>query len=159
MLDDASFWQLVDRAGSGAVEDRAAQMATLLEDAPASRLESWRQLLVGRVAELNTAELQAAMRVVCGPQDGDAFAADRSWLVAHGHQVFETAKGEPDELASLADLDQVCDGSGEAFADAATPHYSDLGFEPGGDAFPDLDLSAPKGTSDGRFPLLHKRFG
>ena len=133
-------------------------MTQLLSSAKAPRLESWQQQLVARAEELNTAGLAAAMTIVCGRQDADAFAADRAWLVAHGRQVFTTARDHPDELASLEDLREVCDGSGEAFADAATARYSDLGFEPGGDVFPVIDLSPPRGTSDGSFPLLTHRF-
>lgn len=157
VLSEDGFWSLVQRTGTGAVEDRAAVMAQLLSTAPATRLESWRQQLVARDAELATGPLRAALQVVCGPQDPDAFAADRSWLVAHGREVFTTARDAPDRVAALPDLGQVCDGSGEAFADAATPRYSDLGFEPGGDAFPDVDVSAPP-PSGSDFPLLRKRF-
>ena len=159
VLDQRGFWALVAQAGGGAVEDRAAVMTQLLSTAKAPRLESWQQQLVARTAELNTARLAGAMRVVCGPQDADAFAADRGWLIAHGQGVFTTARDQPDQLASLGDLPRACDGSGQAFLDAATARYSDLGFEPGSDAFPAVDLAAPRGPSDGRFPLLRKRFG
>ena len=134
-------------------------MTDLLSGAPATRLESWRQQLVARDAELNTTALREAMSVVCGAQDPDAFAADRSWLVAHGQQVFSPPRDLPHGLARRSYRAPAGDGSGSAFADAATPRYSDLGFEPGGDAFPDVDLSDPTGPSGGRFPLLHKRFG
>jgi hypothetical protein len=159
VLDEAAFWHLVTQTGGGRVEDRAAVMSTLLSSAGRPRLESWQQQLVARVAELNRTPLWDALTVVCGTQDSDAFAAERGWLVAHGQDVFRSARDHPDALASLADLGQVCDGSGAAFVDAATPRYSDLGFEPGGDAFPVVDLSAPQGPSGSRFPLLHKRFG
>lgn len=145
VLDERAFWSLVDQAGTGAVEDRAAAMAELLKDAPATRLESWQQQLVARDADLNTTALSQEMTTVCGRQDANGFAADRSWLVAHGQQVFLTARDHPDRLASLPDLAAACAGSGEAFADAATARYSDLGFEPGGDAFPVVDLSPPSG--------------
>ncbi|MCU1600999.1 MAG: hypothetical protein JWO22_1708 [Frankiales bacterium] len=159
VLSEHDFWSLVQRSGTGAVEDRAAVMTNLLSQAPATRLESWRQQLVARDADLNRTALSEAMTVVCGPTDPEGFAADRSWLVAHGERVFTTARDHPDDLAALPDLEQACAGSGAAFADAATPRYSDLGFEPGGDAFPDVDPSDPTGPSGGRFPLLHKRFG
>jgi hypothetical protein len=159
VLDERGFWRLVAQAGVGAVEDRAAVMTQLLSTARAARLEAWQQQLVARADELDTAPLAAAMRVVCGAQDADGFAADRGWLIAQGERVFTTARDAPDRLATVPDLPQACDGSGQAFLDAATARYSDLGFEPGGDAFPVVALGDPRGHSDDRFPLLRKRFG
>lgn len=141
VLDARAFWQLVAQTGTGPVEDRAALLTRLLADAKAPRLESWQQQLVARAAELNTRALLRIVEKLCGPQDPDAFAADRSWLVAHGERVFRTARDNP---AGLADLNGICTGSGEAFADAATALYSDLGFEPGTDAFPFIDTSPPR---------------
>jgi hypothetical protein len=141
VLDERGFWQLVDATGSGAVEDRAAVLTRLLAGAKAPRLESWQQQLVARDAELNTRALKQVLDRTCGPQDPDAFAADRSWLVAHGERVFAKAREHPSELTDLKD---VCDGSGEAFADAATALYSDLGYEPGSDAFPFIDTAPPQ---------------
>jgi hypothetical protein len=140
VLDRRGFWQLVAQTGSGPVEDRAAVLTHLLSGARAARLESWQQQLVARDAELNTRALKRVLDRACGPQDPDAFAADRSWLVAQGERVFTTARDHPTELG---DLTGICSGSGEAFADAATALYSDLGFEPGGDAFPFIDTSPP----------------
>jgi hypothetical protein len=157
VLDEQAFWSLVAQTGGGHVEDRAAVLTHLLATAKAPRLESWQQQLVVRVGELNTTALSEAMTVVCGKQDTYGFAADRSWLVAHGQQAFATARDHPDELASLPDLASACDGSGEAFADVATTRYSDLGFEPGGDAFPAIELSPPHGPVSS-YPRLRARF-
>ncbi|MFN2536627.1 MAG: DUF4240 domain-containing protein [Mycobacteriales bacterium] len=141
VLDERAFWQLVARTGSGPVEDRAAVLGHLLAAASARRLESWQRQLVARDEELNTRALKRLLDRTCGPQDPDAFAADRSWLVAHGQQVFMTARNHPTELTGL---DGICEGSGEAFADAATALYSDLGFEPGTEAFPFVGTSPPR---------------
>jgi hypothetical protein len=141
VLDERGFWQLVGQTGGGHVEDRAAVLTHLLKDAKAPRLQSWQQQLVARDAELNTRALKRVLDRTCGPQDPDAFAADRSWLVAHGQRVFTTARDHPSQLT---DLDGICEGSGEAFADAATAIYSDLGYEPGGDAFPFIDTAPPR---------------
>jgi hypothetical protein len=157
VLDEHAFWSLVARTGDGHVEDRAAVLTQLLATSKAPRLESWQQQLVSHVAELNTTAVKGAFEVVCGRQDVNAFAADRSWVVAHGQQVLGKVRDHPDDLAELADVALACDGSGEAFADVATARYSDLGFEPGGDAFPAIDLSPPRGAA-GSYPKLRARF-
>jgi hypothetical protein len=157
VLDEQAFWSLVAQTGDGHVEDRAAVLTHLLATAKAPRLESWQQQLVVHVAELNTTAFKGAFEVVCGQQDVNAFAADRSWVVAHGQRVFDDVRDHPDDLVGLADVALACAGSGEAFADVATARYSDLGYEPGGDAFPAIDL-APPGGPRGSYPKLRARF-
>ena len=129
-LDDASFWALVDRAGSLAgprVEDRAAAMTLLLRTADAPRLESYQRLLV----RFATAAERVDTSEVCG--DDQPVGA---WLVAQGRTAYDAVLADPASLASLPGAATLCTGVGEAFGSAAVARYSDLGYAPGSDAFP-----------------------
>lgn len=161
-LDELGFWALVDRAaqqGGAAVEDRGAMMTQLLKGAPPARLESWQQQLVTLDAQLNTRAVAAAFALACGgPLDLAGFAAARSWVVAHGRATYEEVTADADALAGVPELMSACGGSGEAFQDAALGRYSDLGFEPGGSAFPFVDQDPPTGPAPGALPRLADRF-
>ena len=151
-LGDDGFWSLVDRAardGGTDVQDRAAAMTQLLQGHDRAGLEAYQQHLAAAVAALDLLAVQDVAGVVCPGLDDAAFVDVRSWVVAQGRTTAAAVARDPVALARVPGVRQACTGVGSAFGDAAVPRYSDLGFEPGSDAFPLLaagGASGPRAT-------------
>ena len=89
--------------------------------------------------------------VICPGLDDAAFVDVRSWVVAQGRRTVSAVAGDPVALARIPGVRAACTGVGSAFGDAAVARYSDLGFEPGTDAFPLLaagGATGPHATPD-----------
>lgn len=129
-LDETAFWALVAQAGEiggPRVEDRAAAMTAQLRGATAPRLESYQRLLVRFATAAETVDTTE----LCGTDEPVG-----AWLVAQGKQSYDGVLADPESLGSLAGVETLCTGVGEAFGNAAVARYSDLGYVPGSDAFP-----------------------
>jgi predicted NodU family carbamoyl transferase len=159
-LGDKGFWSLVAAAkdtGGDAVEDRADALTQALKTTDRATLEAFQQHLVRSAAALNTQALADAAQVVCRGT-GD-FADFRTWVIAQGQATYDAALEDPDSLAGIATLRSACSGAGGPYGTAAVAPYSDLGFEPGSEAFPLLDTETPPtGPPAGDLTQLKKRF-
>ena len=145
---DDGFWSLVDQAARDAgpdVSDRAAAMTQLLQHRDRAGLEDYQQHLAAAVTALDLRAVQDVAAVVCPGLDDAGFVDVRSWVVAQGRSTTERVAADPVALAGLPGVRAACTGVGSAFGDAAVPRYSDLGFEPGTDAFPLLSAGGAAG--------------
>jgi hypothetical protein len=162
-LGGQAFWSLVDQAktvGGSDVADRADALTQLLKTADQSRLEAFQQHLVRASNDLDTNAVADAAAVVCGHRAD--FTGFRSWVIAQGEATYDRVRADPGALADLTDVQAACGDAGAAFGDAAVARYSDLGFEPGSDAFPAIEPDgAPTGphATTGQLRRLRSRFG
>ncbi|NYD24908.1 DUF4240 domain-containing protein [Kineococcus aurantiacus] len=150
VLDEASFWQLVDDVRTrahGDPEVTGELLTARLTSLDDTALTAYQNRYLDLSARLYTWRHWQAAEMACGFTSDDVFTDWRAFVIAHGRSVYESAVTDADTLADVADLPAGCAGVGEAFGFAAlTVHDDRHGGDPAAlDAFPYDDLEEPDG--------------
>jgi hypothetical protein len=150
VLDEASFWQLIDDVRTRADADPEAMGELLtahLESFEDAALIAYQNRYLDLSARLHTWRHLHAAEMACGFTSDDVFTDWRAFVIAHGRAVYEAAVRDADTLADVADLPAGCEGAGEAVGFAAfSVHYARHdGDQAALEAFPYEDLDEPSG--------------
>lgn len=171
-MTEERFWAVIERdrhstkAPTPAAVDRLTTQVERLSD---QELADFVRTFHAVHLRAYSWDLWAAGYLIQDTMSDDGFVDFRSWLIAHGRDVFERALADPDTIAELdwrADLEDM--GVAEQFADVGVQEYlarigeppEELGTfypdaEPTGEEFPNQD---PAWFLD-RFPRLAARVG
>lgn len=97
------FWQLIDRARSGAGEPGAvaARAVALLAELPPEEIVGYAHHQQRVLAASYTVDLWGAAYLINGGASDDGFEYFRGWLMTQGRAVFAQAVRQPDSLAEL----------------------------------------------------------
>lgn len=174
--DDANgqqieFWNLIEKTRSDA--DRQLQLSKLrkeLESLQTSDLESFIRVFDKLMHETYSWDLWGATFVVHGGASDDAFEDFRKWLISNGKELFEQAKSNPDNLATLIPNGRTEEATFEEFSYVAIELWMDrtgkqaaelpkekdslYPNEPFGEPFSEEPEDLEK-----RYPQLWQRFG
>ena len=150
VLDEASFWQLIDDVRTRAHADPEAMselLTTHLTSLDDTALIAYQNRYLDLSARLYTWRHWQAAEMACGFTSDDVFTDWRAFLIAHGRNVYDSAVTDADTLAEVTDLPAGCEGAGEAFGFAAFSVYYDRhdGDQAALDAFPYENLDEPSG--------------
>jgi hypothetical protein len=97
------FWGIIERSRLPGA-DQAAQMAALsaeLAELPTAEIEAFGAVFDRLLRETYSWDLWGAAYVILGGASDDAFEFFGVWLICCGRAVFERARANPDELATL----------------------------------------------------------
>jgi hypothetical protein len=119
------FWELVQRsrALANATKDHAETLVEMLAEMEVEEIIEFERHLFIRKAEAYRNDLWLACYLLSGGYaSDDGFKDFRSYLIAGGRKVFESAIRDPDSLADLVPLDEEAPGY-EVFAYTASYAY------------------------------------
>ncbi|MFC4144868.1 DUF4240 domain-containing protein [Micromonospora mangrovi] len=110
------FWQLIDRARTGAGEPGAvaARAVALLAELPPEEIVGYAHHQQRVLAASYTVDLWGAAYLINGGASDDGFEYFRGWLMTQGRAVFAQAVRSPDALAELPQV-RAAALSGEEF--------------------------------------------
>jgi hypothetical protein len=107
------FWGIIERTRSpGADQDQQmAALAAELSELPPAQIEAFGAIFDRLLVETYSWDMWGAAYVIMGGASDDGFEYFRVWLISRGREVFERARANPDELATLipADFEEVPD--------------------------------------------------
>jgi hypothetical protein len=162
-LDEKRFWQIIERSSLESEGDADAQIETLregLEPLSNEDVAEFDRIFARLVIRAYRWDLWGAAYILNGGCSNDGFEYFRSWLVAQGEWVYESALKAPE---SLADVDFEGMAENEEIAYVAAEVLEERGIEyegarehptegPAGERWDEDDL--PK-----RFPRLCAKAG
>jgi hypothetical protein len=168
-MEEARFWELLERAravaGGGRDEEALTELADrltdLLEALPPEQIlgfqGTWDRLRIDAFRW----DLWGAAWVLMDGCDDECFEFFRNWLIAQGEETYRIALTEQDGLASLPYLTD--DAQDDEVAYAAADAYEELLGEelPAGEPDPPTAVGEPfdEKTVKRQYPRLAARFG
>ena len=107
------FWGIIERTRSsdGDQDRQMAALAAELSKLPPAEIETFGAVFARLLTETYSWDLWGAAYVIMGGASDDVFEYFRVWLISRGREVFEAARANPNELATLipADFDEAPD--------------------------------------------------
>lgn len=165
------FWDIIERTRSPDADQdrqRAALAAELSKFSPAE-IEAFGAVFDRLLSETYSWDLWGAAYVIMGGASDDGFEYFRVWLISRGRHVFEAARANPDELATLipAGFDDVpefellayvasevwAEKTGDDQTDMPTQPNMIYSHEPSGEGFDESPEDLAR-----RYPRLWARF-
>jgi hypothetical protein len=162
-MDETRFWQIVETTAPGADSTLGVQLGELSDE----DLRGFASELLRVQRRAYRWDLWAAAYLALGGCSDDAFEDFRTWLIRHGHVVFERVLEDPDSLVELSwDEDEEDFGEAESwgyqvYEEWDRRHDQPLHLageldheEPAGDPFPEDD----EAYNLQHFPRLSARY-
>ncbi len=145
-LTEDQFWTLVEQArqaGEGDPEAMAEELRGRLSSLRAEEVADFHRLLVTANHRLYTERHAAVAARLCGGYLGDdGFTDYRTWVITRGRAAFDAAVTNPQQLRSLPDAEQGCEGA-ELFGTVAYALYAEAAGEPAAESLPLLEPDYP----------------
>ncbi|AQR75928.1 DUF4240 domain-containing protein [Sphingomonas sp. LM7] len=167
-MNDQRFWSIIERSSA---RDQAQQKANLrrsLAVLPVTDLIAWQAAYDAKRTAAYSWDLWGAAYVIHGGASDDGFDYFRSWLIARGRRVYESALADPDSLATAiaAGTTEPAEFEGLGYVAIelwATRTGRDPAQMPSDVAQPSQPTGKPwteeNAVLAARYPKLWKRFG
>jgi hypothetical protein len=101
------FWSVVERTRSpdGDQDRQMSALAAELSSLPPADIEAFSAAFDRLLTETYSWDLWGAAYVIMGGASDDSFEYFRVWLISRGRVTFESARADPDALATLIPVD------------------------------------------------------